>query len=280
MVGEKGIRKVSRKADEEVLLYAKPEGSLYRHWNKDYRGYGQTCVLVAPWEEYTFNNLSTDAEHTVWQFLNPSTGLFVDVNTYRNEDFSYTSQLEPGYYSFVPFLFNVEQTDTFAIGKDTNYYWADSDDYTTIIQTDSIASVGFLDDHQSAYGWGSMDSGYLYGSGTLTHPTYGVGTCIGFIQYYPKPISPLYVEDIWMNIMSQTKKPLADDVELKLSIFNAETDAEIAVMTATNADIVDLGPDWAESSSYAQLTGEYQTYRLTFALKEIDDFGRIKDYID
>ncbi len=273
LVGEKGVRKVSRKADENVLLYAKPAGSLYRHWDKDLRGYGSSCVIVAPWEEYTFNNLSTNAESTVWQFLNPSTGLYVDVNNYRNEDFSYTSQLEPGYYSYVPFLLNAEQTDTFAIAKASNYYWAESNDYTTIVQTDSVATLGFLDDHQSAYGWGSMDNGYLYGSGTLTTEAYGVGTCIGFVQYYPKPISPLYVEEIFMNIMSQTKKPLADGVELTLTIFDTETDAEIAVMKATNADIVDLGADMAGTSSYAKLTGEYETYRLTFAQKEVDEFG-------
>ena len=268
------VHKAPRKAEADVLLYAKPEGSLYVNWNKEGRGYGLSALSLAPWTLYTFKNLSTNPESTIWKFMNPTTGLMNDVTQYRDEDFSYSSELKPGYYTLIPFLYNANESQHFAIGETTNYYWTDEgDDYTTMVIIDSVATVGFLDDHQSAYGWGGMDNGYLYGSGNVTDENHGVGYCYQLVQNYPKPMSPLYIEDVFFNIKSQTKKPLADGVELTLYFVDAETNAPFAALTATNDDIVDLGAEWAGSSSYARLTGEFQTYRITFAQKEVDDFG-------
>lgn len=267
------VKKAAKKADAEVLAFAKPEGSMYIHWNKEGRGYGQSIVIVSPWEEFVYKNLSTNPEATIWKMQNPNTGDFLDYNQYRNEDYSYSYALDPGYYSLTPFLFNETETDTFAIAKASNYYWADDDSYVTMIWTDSISSKGFLDDHQSVYGWGSMDNGYLYGSGTLTHDQLGVGTCWALRQEFPKPMSPLYVEDIYLSIKSQTKQPLANDVELTLYVVDTLTNAPLAIMKATKDNIVDLGADYAGTSSYAKLTGEFQTYRLTFSQVETDEFG-------
>ena len=267
------LKKAPKKADAEVLAFAKPEGSLYYHWNKEGRGYGQSVVIVSPWEEFVYKNLSTNPETTKWKLQSPSTGEFFDYTQYRDEDYGYPYSLEPGYYSLTPFLFNEAETDTFAIAKASNYYWADDESYVTMIWNDSISSKGFLDDHQSVYGWGSMDNGYLYGSGTLTHSELGVGTCWAFRQEFPKPMSPLYVEDIYLSIKSQTKQPLANDVELTLYVVDTLTNNPLAIMKATKDDIVDLGADYAGTSSYAKLTGEFQTYRLTFSQVETDEFG-------
>jgi len=157
-------------------------------------------------------------------------------------------------------------------------------------QTHLGITLSFINDHSnaSAYGWGSLSTGYLYGTGTLdgTKNERGIGVCKAMYQDYPKPMSPLYVEDIFIGLKSVTLNPIPADGVARMYVIAmkeetredeegpyqvmVETTDTIAKLTATREDFVADGTPG--TSSYSS-TGAYQNYDVVFTQKEVDDFG-------
>ena len=93
-----------------------------------------------------------------------------------------------------------------------------------------------------------MDNGYLFGSGTISNGEY---TSRGVQQILEKPVAPLWVEDVFLPIISKSSKPLPNGTELTMLITNVETDAQgkkkpgsetIAELKCTSADIEENDP--------------------------------------
>ena len=285
--------KASRRSKATELYYAIPEGTAYACWNKEGRGYGATIIYVAPWQDFTFNNYSLNPTTNKWHFNYINSGNYRDLTEYANEDGSYTASLEPGYYMAAPTLCSVtdeQVTDSFTVGY-PGAYWGQSADYAsyfTQVWVDSVATMSFINDHSnaSAYGWGSVSNGYLYGTGTIDGGDRGTGIVKAMFQDYPKPLTPMYVEDIFIGLKSVTLNPIPADgvarmyvIALKKEIREdeegpyevlVETTDTIAKLTATRDDFV---ADGTPGSSAYSSTGAYQSYDVVFTQKEVDDFG-------
>ena len=281
--------KVSRRSKATNLYYTLPEGATYGCWDKEGSGWGATLVYVAPWQDFTFKNMSENPTTNKWHFNYISSGNYRDLTENADEDGSYTASLSPGYYLAAPTLCDEQVTDSFTIGYPGAYWGADEKyaSYFTRISVDSVTNMAFINDHgnqgQSGYGWGSLSTGYLYGTGTLdaTSAGRGIGVCKAFYQDYPKPMSPLYVEDMYIILKSVTQSPLPEGGQLTLLVLGTTTSEEgkisqtgdtIATLTASIDDFALYGP--VGSSNYSP-TGKYQRYSVTFTQKSVDDFGGV-----
>ena len=284
--------KTTRRSAATELFYAAPEGSAYVCWNKEGRGYAPSIMLVTPWQDFTFTNYSKDPTKSKWHFNYLNNESYRDLTENAEEDGNYKAALEPGYYMAAPTICDEQLTDSFTIGY-PGLYWGSQAGYETSftqIIVDSIATLSFINDHSnaSAYGWGSLSTGYLYGTGTLdgTKVERGIGVCKAMYQDYPKPMSPLYVEDIFIGLKSVTLNPIPADGVARMYVIAmkeetredeegpyqvmVETTDTIAKLTATREDFVADGTPG--TSSYSS-TGAYQNYDVVFTQKEVDDFG-------
>lgn len=272
------------------LWYSLPQGATYLCWNKEGSGYGASYVMVAPWKEFTFVNASENPTTNKWHFnyLSSSSSSYRDLTEYADENGNYTNSLNPGYYQAAPTLCDEQLTDSFTIGY-PGAYWGSQDaykNYFTRVSIDSVATMAFINDHgkagSSGYGWGSLSSGYLYGTGTIdgSKQNRGIGVCKAVYQDFPKPMSPLYVEDIFVQSKSVTLKPLAENKVLNMYVIATtisddkivETKDTIAKLTATPEDFVLFGK---EGTSDYSSTGKYQRYTTTFTQKTEDEFGLV-----
>ncbi len=277
---EKGAaRNGVMKSKATGLYYKVPEGAMFTHWNKSGSGYGNTRIVVSPFMEFTFKNMSENPTTNIWHLNNPYSGRYSDVTEAMDADGSFTSALDPGYYLPAPTVLDAAQRDSFCVGKTTNEFWngsrgmTDPDRYFTQVVTDSIAPMGFMDDHvEGGYGWGSLSTGFLYGSGLLdqTANGLGIGICFGAEQSYPKPMSPLYVEDVFLRMYGITDTPIAEGKSVTMTITDTETSDTLAVLTATAADI--LGLEGPYNVQYSQ-TGVAYSGNLVFSKKEKDVLG-------
>ena len=282
--------KATRRSKATELYYAIPEGAAYACWNKEGRGYGATIIYVAPWQDFTFNNYSLNPTTNKWHFNYINSGSYRDLTEHANEDGSYTASLEPGYYMAAPTLCDEQVTDSFTVGY-PGAYWgqsADYDAYFTQVWVDSVVTMSFINDHSnaSAYGWGSVSNGYLYGTGTVDGGERGTGIVKAMFQDYPKPLTPMYVEDIFIGLKSVTMNPIPADGVARMYVIAlkketredeegpyevlVETTDTIAKLTATRDDFV---ADGTPGSSTYSSTGAYQNYDVVFTQKEVDDFG-------
>lgn len=277
---EKGAaRKSVQRSKATGLYYTVPEGAMFRHWNKKGRGVGETRIVVSPFTKFTFTNMSENPTTNIWHLNNMYTGVSSDVTEAMDADGNLSSSLDAGYYFPAPTILNAAQRDSFCVGKTTNEFWngsrgmANPDEFFTQVTTDSIAPLGFLDDHiEGSYGWGGLSTGFLYGSGLIdqTAAGLGIGYCFGVEQSYPKPMSPLYVEDIFFTIYGLNATPIAEGKSITMTITDTETSDTLTVLTATVADTLDFkGP---YSSQYSQ-TGEVYIGKLVFSKKEKDVLG-------
>ncbi len=284
-----------RRSKETGLYYSKPAGALYWAWDKSGSGYGPTYISVPAWQDFTFKNLSEKPTETLWHGNYPgNSNPFRDLTPYAEENGDYIGNLEAGYFMAAPTVADKALTDSFTIGAKTNYYWSQTDkagnltnpNYYTRVVIDSVTTLGFTDDHAGGYSFGSMSTGYLYGTGNIEYDNDKdgkvdeVGVCRYIMQSFPKPASPLYVEDVYFNCLSDGPDPLPEGKELTLSFYDtiiddkgrpgaADTDPFL-VLKATKADLE--GDGQPNTVQYTQ-TGVYYRWCLTFSNKVVDEFG-------
>jgi len=245
-----------RKTAKNGVYYTKPEGSMWAGYSKEGYGYYYGINVLSPAVDNVFVNMCTKSNSAVWS---------INGNTYDGDsinNFHYgTLPMGGGYY--VP---------TITVGK-TSWSLDElsenlSDGYGTMLITDSIGSHTFSAPNCAGYGFGAFDTGYLYGNGIVTfsdgssYPGYGVS------QDYPKPASPLYVEDIHAIVYTDGTAPIQGDAVLPMYITQDTT--LIAELTATAADVSDV---LYEGSVQYTKTGKVAMYIITFSQKVVDDFG-------
>lgn len=272
------------KSAKTGLYYAKPAGALYSNFSKDNMGYYSTRIVVTPFTKFTFANKSDEPLKSLWHlnmYQVDQNGNVIerhnDVTEYKNEDGSFSNVLDAGYYMAAPTILNAAQTDSFTIGKETNSYWSgqagtpnDVRDFTKVA-TDSISPLGYMDDHvYGGYAYGSLSTGWLIGNGQLNHPSNGVGTCFAMIQSYAKPMSPLYVEDIYVSVYSSTDTPIAEGKSLTMYICDTEKGDTLYTLTAKSSDV--FGLEGPFNSDYTQ-TGVAYASKVLFSMTEKDVFG-------
>lgn len=251
-VGEKitgrfGGISAPQKSVANGLYYNRPEGAFYYGWDIDGGGYYFSALVVAPWTEFTFKNMSTDPTTVEW-FLNfpklNSTGTayegYDERNVTDNADANgnYTAILSPGYYSVAPTI--KRGTSQFTLSEGNPNWAGKVGRETKVYLNDSLYSFCGVDHNQGYYyGSGSLSTEYFWGTGNVTSKN-GTGTCFGIRQEYDKPMSPMYVEKAFIMGLSASANPLPADKKLSLFIINRETGNPTEMLTATVTDIQDI----------------------------------------
>lgn len=207
-----------RRSAENSLYYSKPAGALYYHYDAEFRGYYPTIVTVAPFVEFSYVDGSKPAA-TKWEIASQ------DVTEYV-VDGVFTSTMDYGYGMQNPVISN--RKGSFQLGENNE----DNASYPSQLCSWGIPmTMGMIDDHTGYYAWGSLDNDNLFGTGSIND-----SPCVGIIQDYPKPATPLYCESVLVPAIS-----ISGNIgTIYMEIYNTESDSDEPVYTlvATDEDVV------------------------------------------
>ena len=281
---------VIMKSAADGIWFARPEGALVTSWDERGYGYYVNSIIVPPYYDVIYKNMSDDKANTYW-YLNDN-----DITEYADEE----NNLPIGNYGFyhlnysaeedvwyVPSYYTPELTggrmQSFRFGEVNNDNAADYDAY---LRVDSIGWYAYVDEQnipaQSYYGWGALvapgSEKYLFGSGKITFRDGTEATSMGVVDFFKKPASSLYVEKVKFEFYTATEA-LKNGAELTMKFFNVETNEEgkmvlgdkvLATLKCSADDIILLGE---RKTSPNTTTGEVQMGYAMFQNKVTDEFG-------
>ena len=247
-----------KKTYDTGVYYDTPKGSLFRGFTYDGRTYDYSFLVVPPFTDLTFTNMSNSASRSSWSVNgNDASDRVVNNN--------YVGNYLPMGFWYAP---------TVSVGRDS-YTWGYYNETGCVVATDSIADLAYFDLHAGArYGWGGLEGKgkYLYGTGTVTMKNGKVYHSAGVTQYLEAPASPLYVNYISILAFS-SGEPLKGDAQLTMTIYPAnlvdttyDENNPIVELTCTTNDTTFL---YKGSSSYTT-THVANIYGLKFTNKQED----------
>ena len=195
-----------KKTYDTGVYYDTPKGSLFRGFTYDGRSYDYSFLVVPPFTDLTFTNMSNSASRSSWSVNgNDASDRVVNNN--------YVGNYLPMGFWYAP---------TVTVGRDS-YTWGYYNETGCVVATDSIANLAYFDLHTGTrYGWGALEGKgkYLYGTGTVTMKNGKVYHSAGVTQYLEAPASPLYVNYISILAFS-SGEPLKGDAQLTMTIYPA-----------------------------------------------------------
>ena len=247
-----------KKTYDTGVYYDTPKGSLFRGFTYDGRTYDYSFLVVPPFTDLTFTNMSNSASRSSWSVNgNDASDRVVNNN--------YVGNYLPMGFWYAP---------TVSVGRDS-YTWGYYNETGSVVATDSIADLAYFDLHAGArYGWGALEGKgkYLYGTGTVTMQNGKVYHSAGVTQYLEAPASPLYVNYISILAFS-SGEPLKGDAQLTMTIYPAnlvdttyDENNPIVELTCTTNDTTFL---YKGSSSYTT-THVANIYGMKFTNKQED----------
>ena len=247
-----------KKTYDTGVYYDTPKGSLFRGFTYDGRTYDYSFLVVPPFTDLTFTNMSNSASRSSWSVNgNDASDRVVNNN--------YVGNYLPMGFWYAP---------TVSVGRDS-YTWGYYNETGCVVATDSIADLAYFDLHAGArYGWGALEGKgkYLYGTGTVTMQNGKVYHSAGVTQYLEAPASPLYVNYISILAFS-SGEPLKGDAQLTMTIYPAnlvdttyDENNPIVELTCTTNDTTFL---YKGSSSYTT-THVANIYGMKFTNKQED----------
>lgn len=252
------ITKISapKKSIENGNYFRRPAGSMYLAEFKDTWGYYYSTTLAFPaFKTIVYRNMNTDHSGE-WYLINGQTGLRESASDMTDSQnnllwMSYP-QFEEGYSSiYEPAL--VKGSDEYRIPN--NYDSKHGSNYgASSVSPSYITGLTYTDGNHVGEGPYSGFQGsdeYIWGTGNITLED-GVYKTFGVAQSFEAPISPLYVENIYMRALSNSGTPIPDGVNMTMTITDDEGN-QIATLTASNSDLLTIA------------SGIYQ---LTFANKQ------------
>ena len=286
--------KAPRRSAADGVWFSRPLGTLVTATSDDGYGYYVNSIAVPPYYDLVFKNESTDKASTSWEMVG-NNGI-IDMNEYADENNDlqfgslgfYDPQFDSQYGWYVPSYFQPQLTDgvvTYKFGEVNNSNYTGT--RRSYLLCDSISMYAFMDERTCAtnYGWGALNApncdSYLYGSGELTFKDGSVAKSMGVVQYFPAPVSSLYVEHISIDVYSATQ-PFANGAELTLSVYSVKETEEgemtlgdelIAELKATEDDATLW---WDDTSDYTN-TGEVHGYNIAFHKSIVDEIGNVYD---
>lgn len=195
-----------KKTYDTGVYYDTPKGSLFRGFTYDGRSYDYSFLVVPPFTDLTFTNMSNNASRSSWSVNGNDASERVVNNSYVG------NYLPMGFW----------HAPTVSVGRDS-YTWGYYNETGSVVATDSIANLAYFDLHTGArYGWGALEGKgkYLYGTGTVTMKNGKVYHSAGVTQFLEAPASPLYVNYISILAFS-SGEPLKGDAQLTMTIYPA-----------------------------------------------------------
>lgn len=278
------------KAFEDGVWFARPEGALVTAWSDEGSGYYVNSIIVPPYYPVIFENKCEDKTGCTWTING------TDRSEYANEDgdfeWGYISTYDPQWYAeggyfYTPSYYLPELhkgLTTYKFGEPNNK------DYTgtrqAYLKTDSVGMYSFVDEAttKAGYAWGRLVApgctNYLFGSGKYTFKDGTVATSHGFVDFFPQPASPLYVEHISLEFYSNDQL-LKNGAELTMRIVTVEDrdsvvtlgDSIIAELKATADDIAILGNRNTEYTT----SGSANLCNVIFKRSGVDELGQTYD---
>lgn len=195
-----------KKTYDTGVYYDTPKGSLFRGFSYEGRAYDYSFLVVPPFTDLTFTNMSNNASRSSWS-VNGNDASEKVVNN------NYVGNYLPMGFWYAP---------TVSVGRDS-YTWGYYNETGCVVATDSIADLAYFDLHTGQrFGWGALEGKgkYLYGTGTATMRDGKVYHSAGVTQYLEAPASPLYVNYISILAFS-SGEPLKGDAQLTMTIYPA-----------------------------------------------------------
>lgn len=259
------------------VYYARPEGSMFLAWDKEGSGYRSSVLLVPPYTDLWFYNKSTVKGDPIWTYN--TTDITDDADAAGNLDFGTLSSADPeaevgslSYY-YLPTLTigNVSYT----LGTEGKYSAYASDGSGIAVQ--GLTTMSQADQHNGGYGFGSLDTHYLYGTGYVTTSTGVKHTCYAIEQDFDKPMSPLYIEDAFLDFYSTQANPIPEGKELTMRFVELDDEGyfgeTIAEFTATGSDIYNVQDVSTSIKNALGYDGSWYSGSVVFANKSQDSFG-------
>lgn len=276
----KAVSPSPRKTLANGVVYSRPQGTFWLTYDKEGLGYTKSFLLVPPFTDISFQNISTAKGDTVWtingkEYPAEEDGSF-DFGSLPIQN-PYNAPGGVTYYP-MPTLTIAETAFTLqGVGSTKNANYSSE---SSGIVVDTLNAMTLYDSHNTTYyGWGVMyPTPYLYGSGTRGSAT--GGKCVGVFQDYPKPAAPLYIQDAYASCLSNLEVPIPEGKELSLVFVELddegnETENILGTMTATSASVT-----WdKKDGEYDKLvdeeftTGEGFQGQIVFEQKEVDYIG-------
>lgn len=261
-------RQTPRNETQKTVYYLKPEGALFESTPKSGKMIGTSYLYVPGYSKTKFIPVVSKGTEYFWHQnifdMNGNcstfdrTGKTGNAFNIDNEgNFCLTTRFNGA--DALPTI--VCATDSFTLSEENPHwgpldydkpavmYWYPRIKSGTLTATEShIRPLQFTDDKVNGYYLGGMDNGYLFGSGTVSNGQY---TSRGVQQVLEKPMAPLWVEDVFLPIISKSNKPLPVGTELTMLITNVDTDAQgvkkpgsetIAELKCTSSDLEENDP--------------------------------------
>ncbi len=218
------------------FYYLKPSGTFYQAHDDHGKGYVQTILTVPPFEDQKYVNMAPDPTTCKW-YLNG-----IDYTSHADAEGNYVQSLTPRANTgvYVPELRDADETQNYVMASQ-NYNLLNP----VMTARQECEWLALCDHGIATVAEGFLDTKYL-GTGTYTdtYGTYGpagaVYTSKGIVQDFPAPASPLYVEDIYIPVLSPLgeRAPLKDGATLTLNIRDQATGELLEAITATNDDYI------------------------------------------
>ena len=242
---------------DTIVIYSRPEGAFYsKFMYPAYRNYLLWSQLsVAPWVDFTFNGVARNVNSTAtpkWMFYDRNAmGVETVVEATENDGeiktegnrTSFTTSMFPlscNYTSPLSYPALVLEKDSTSLGE-YSWYWRNGYHESFITVQDSLFNMSVWDPN---YAWGTYTNGnpvvsyYWFGAewkddGSLKAYNYAYGSMNadmngdgvydarqdGFVQLMDKPMAPLYIDAVEMEVLSAIKgKILANGSVLTLNI--------------------------------------------------------------
>ncbi|MCR5151719.1 MAG: dockerin type I repeat-containing protein [Prevotella sp.] len=187
-------------------------------------------------------------------------------------------------YYLMPTMTSSDGKKTYTFLEDGTYsqYY----NRTPYIAVDTLMAHGMYPEYSgnsALYGYinSANGSSYLIGSGTTADEDDAGNpitiTSIGFQQTFPKPVSPMYVQNVFFNAYADTDVPLPQNATLTMSIFNSDTDEMTAQLTCTADDIsnmTDITEYYGTAITNGWVVGKYYNFTMNFSKTTVDEMGQ------
>lgn len=261
-----------RKSAESEMWYLRPYGTFYlggQYYDENDVLQSYKYLVVPPFTELEFLNVSTDAASTKW-FMGTN-----DASEKANEDndFVYTYQKMPSnYVGYIPRL--EKGTDTYQVAE----YALVCDSMPQLVHPFNYADCGRY------FGFSKGNSAFQSGPDNFDFDEDGEAETFyieSFMQFFEKPASPTLLYDVvlWATAPNRNIRNIGD-LQLVFRRWSVEVDEDgnqyrelgdtIKILNCTSAEfetqtIADQYPDAPEAKVYPGT--------LIFAAEEEDEFG-------
>jgi len=258
--------------------YTRPEGSMYVGATKTNSGFSATILCLQPSADAVFTNKNTDPSSAKWSMVTSSSS--IDLSDYADANNNLVWSVSP-LAPNTTYGLSSYYAPTLTKGSDAYILPNNSNEDGSALAAQDLGPLTFQGSNVGTklLGYSGLNStGYLFGTGSCkeTDETTGTSTVYKFYgvrQHFEKPMSPLYVEDVYVTCCSGHghTQPLSNGAKLTMYIVD-EDDNSMATLTADESDAT----AWMSGTTHYTTSNEYMGgtlyfYNLTFSQKVKDE---------